>query len=1749
MNKKYPNHISVAHRIISLVLAFSLLTNLAAPAAAQKRPSFTPKTRSYNRYRQELTVPQDNTRITGIEQRVQMKIAEEEASKGNLSNEQVRRLLEISRILSDQAPKDQKTDEQLFSEAYTQAIEEVTAQSQADIKQQAANRRAEIKQAAKNTPEGATPEEIEAWINEANAELDAWQKKSLQDLKSWKKKQLARTKQVFQQEGENKLLKQREQAVREMVSDLWKFQNYQSSMARGVLLDVAPTLAALKTMDGKSFFSDKQIRWLEQQYTKILENSKDPKICQDPNNHKCKRMFMALTGLSILGNHSSASYAIVDLIDAYAKTEMAVPVITSGFAALIARKEYSSIKGSLHQFTQKETLLDNFDMLSVSTWVEAAANINGQYLGEVSKFAQYPLTEKANEKSALGNAWEDVALLLAEDNNPAGLEILRQYGVETCRVYTDVNLKMERKIKGLRCNGIIPFIVGALESGKSGANQYAPKLRSEIVGPHISNTSTINVTPQQAAANQQYNRDVASLFRQYAAQMGLTPEAAVARHLFTQSMGDLSAESELALDTKLYKVYEKSAKARAPKPGYAITPYSRGSATYNAKSVRQDRVSFFRKAAVFADIAILLWCIYDITKWGRTAYKVGKGILSASKMSRGGATVAQRAMMLRRLNIAPKLRAFVSIPSKIRAGMEPVVLAQAPLFTNALKMPQLPEFVQAAGKVVTQGARFSTETGVLGVNVQELVASANGQLNLQQSFRLNAALNDASAAANTAFANRTWTQRLFTFNKDASYRSYLSGALLKQGRLPGLTMPESFQFAAQIKSMPGITLPANINTFKAPQLFAGGSLQMPALQRVIGTTLGANVSASTTQHTASLLETALHDTNVQFASRGWFSRNWNTMLGRSNTQYKRMLLDNMAAVFDADGMLFTNPGQYKIYQSLVSTVTSDLTLRAPGAGVLSGLRHTPARTPKVEYKAMGSAILNSTDASVTPTELPLNILMDTGIKGVERTGYQRVLFTDKGSSFLFGIGNNLSKPFQPQSFKITLDAQNIPSVIRAAAATPLAKPFEIKLTPQLTRPGWFARRREGFNLRAQAFQAARAEGKKLPLGTLMRGKENIYIHDIPVFLRQADGSLAAAPMIFKADSYLGFKGVQSVLEADGTLAWYRGAQRLQSVPGFTYGLPKNQLKPFLSLTRASDMPLTLRINSGRNKLTPLMWSTGLSLSAASSSLIPSLESNYGDRITETDKTMISLALPYLPSFAAPALSPIVMKLGALRTLQLALGVSTAGLAFTAANGFRGRLDHENLPPIWPLYVSGTAIGISSALSRASLNLLIDRMGGGGSLLKSMAFKNIGSFSLLVPQIALSSAGLKTDFSFAFPFTGALSLGALMWVSSSRIDANIGRVANFMKTSKLEWNNPITLPKTIMSNARIIAKEGWRETWSSIRLLGTKELLLPTLAATAFTGFEASSFNKASNQLIRPKVEGTNFIQGFDDSTDRKNWTSLLTSGTVVAFPLLTRFGAKPLLKAMSNPLNPGIEYKRMLLGSLALNVGGLTLLMNEGFDGFDSKGFLGIAMIGVGTANMTQSLQKLSNLEILHSGYVLKRTAGMSAAEAALFRQTTVTKAMTSFPVSQLGLALLPLAVSRYTDDQIERGVETKANAPHSSLWIPMTSIVGSAALASPLILKMPKLPAGMFGLGKGVIGSYPGAWNNLMHPTPQSYMGLPADAPLFPRPSIKYLPADIPVQPAPEAEAPEIKTDGITEEAATDGESSEAEETAEPAK
>ena len=1549
-----------------------------------------------------------------------------------------------------------------FSSSHFDQEEQIAlAEEIAQLAQQSAEEHAQVAAARKQ---------------ERQQPLNDWYQENIQNFNQWKQETLGQAQEVFNNEYLPQLTREREAFVQHTVDSLWKYKD-KSPLASSLLQQVALAIAPMTTPSGKSFFTKKQKEWLIEQYRADLKNSMNctsVKFKKDKNT--CETAFIDIAGLSLLAEDSDSANAIYDFMQAKRDTNLSVPALLTGTAALISMEQWVLLEKFLRTALQDEHDYSDVDVLSFQTYVNLAANRNGQYLGKVSQYGQYPLEDEAapNAPAPMGNVWEDIATLLAQNGSARALDLLRRFGVEKCSIITERNISLENEQK-VHCGGMIPFLAGALASGKHGADKYH-LTSSLIAGPMLlanGNSRLISQEEANQAANQA--RQQTQQFFQYAKQAGLTPAALLARHLFLQSMGDLDADSELRLDQKMYQVFQTEMKGKTLKPEFNITSYTRNSPEFAAKRLRQDRTQAFRKIATWADVAFIAWCLFDLGRMAYKGIKLATALTKSSMMARRGATAVQRAAMFSRLNMAPQVRNSVNFPARLRAGARPAVLAQMPLYTSqSFKMPTVPGAIKSFGTLTAENLALSAQTGELLVSYQGLRA---GGLTAKQAFNVKKAVQTANLTANTSFANGSrFSPRRYRRTLDGTLRTQL-GAIQSEGLaatplptqgspfgVPGrftapgkrgfkLTSqafsPEDLAIVSSGLSALRVGIPTNILAYKTADLFKMGVVNQfgvagaqtavvntDALADLMKTVYGTTPSAAKLEETAGLINQAVYQANLQYAGSHRFFR--------FNKSYKGIFANNLNAVFDAQGQIYRHGADYRFLQTLQAAVAKDRSLQAPTR--LSKWRSLLSPTQTEKFVPLGAALLTPT-ASTNPNlsgqiiPQPLNIAVqaDPRLSLVNKKAYQRVTFTPivKGGQTTVQIGLDGQ---MLQNFKITLNAQEVPGLFRLAAQA------NMPLSVKITSPQKYNLSSLWNNIR----QTHRVDKKTF----FLRQRGELFTHEIPLSIRQADGTLQATRVTLLADTHLGWRNAHAVLDGSNISILNNGI-RLNTAP-LAFSLPKHQLPMFLNVVRAnpSTNPFSLTFVKGKNKILPLMLANGLSLSAASSGLIVPLQNAYGDRITETDTMLISLAFPYIPALLSPVISPFVMRYGAINVLKTSLAASLTGLLLASSFGFRGYATQQDpLPPLWPLFASGIAIGISSALSRSSLNLLIDGMGGGGSLLKGMAAKNIGSFALLLPPFVANFIDKDIDFSLAFPVLSALSLGMLGWVSATRVDPAIGKVANFR----------------LFKNKGLV-KEGW----SAIRLLGTREVLPLVIATTAFTGFESAAFYKAGNQLFSPTVKNFSLTQSLPES-NRNNATALMTTGFIQLIPMLTRLGAKQSLNFLRNPAVIGSEYQRMLKLSYALNIAGGSLLFASGLKNDNvAMDILGLGLMGIGTANVTQSLQKLSNINVLRSRYVLRQTKGLVGAEKAIRTKAMVTKTMTGFSVSQIGLATVPLIVGRYTDRQIAEGIEKKPHAARSSLWIPLISIGLSAGFAGSAIGLLPKhLPTGLFGVTKGLFGSY----------------------------------------------------------------------------
>lgn len=1513
---------------------------------------------------------------------------------------------------------------------------------------------------------------IETWTDAENAKIDQAVNVAVAKIRSWQT-QSRREADKYYQKVLQEVQAESHGIIASKIVELMDLYKQYPKKTRSYLLEIA--LSVLMT-EGRNttLFSEADKELLHTLYLQEVENGLD--CASKSAGRKCSVVLSAVSALGVLGEGSKDSAVIGEFISKNLETPIAAPALLTGVSSLLAMEQYGAIRGILDEATRRENNLKF--ILSFSELTEAFININGQYLGDVSKWAQYPVPEdgkvSALGEAPSGNAWEEVAHMLAAEGSPQAQQLLSDYGINMCTAQLKMNLKDEWDIG---CDGIKPFLVGAVTSGKAGA--YTGRVQLDLQEGYIQdNNGTRYVSAEQAAINARLHNEMVQRVQNFIKSQGLSLPASIARGLYLCSMGDLDADSQLLLDTKLFAYFDKETNGQKNiSPALRLLPYAKDSAEYKAKQSRQHRAQAWRNIATLADIAFIVWCAYDLVRLGTKLVNLGRTIYMTTRMARAGLPVEARVAVMRRLKTARLLVGF----ERAKRSAAFVVSNQARQYMRMeplLKMPSGSRVAPVLEAVLPLAKRMPKD-GSFALDAAQVVKNLKNQPNaLPAAKDLQYALNQAVERANSGFASRNgWWSKLVG-DRNFIYRRYLSKeiagqtlSLYRQGDRGRL-----IDFARAVRSDRSIAVPQKVKELKMIPMVDKKGVPNPRVIRSVLDVLPEGTTSPGRAEIRQAVNLALDRTNVAYANRGWFSRLRSSLFRKNKALYNDWLSDNIIRLADEEGVLssVTPALKEKMLKLLASSVRTNHNISVPSdIGKYIG-RQKPG--PKPLYKEMQAAV---TGADGVTQPVPLTVRVERKVKGVELDRYQRFVFNSKGKNYFMSISDGVSKPTDLNRFKVKIPANDMPAVIRGVTNAGLETPLELKLTP--------FRGSRDFR-RAVAISGRTVEGTPKVKGNFLtnlwaarRGKENIWIHELPVYLRAADGMEMTAPIKIMADKRLGLEGARFILSGDNKLRLMQGKNIIDNHL-FYFGLPKGQTAPFVNLLLKNtfESPLTLVVSPGSNKLLPLFFATGLSLSSASVGLIAPLETTYRDRITDTHKTWISLAFPYLPSLFAPALAPLVMRWGALRVVQAALGTVAVGLTVPWMAGFNGKLNENKLPPLWPLFVSGAGIGISSALSRSGLNILIDTMGGGGKLLRSMMFKNAGSLVLLVPSWLYTWSKLRVlpgitgqtlpesvlakpagDFSLAFPVLTVATTGVLGFLSLARISPVIGRSSAVQAGQKMKF---------------------WSEMGRSWKTMFAPEVLPLATSAFFFTGFEAAAFSKASSQAFRPFFENRKFIKNTIPG-NRKNAISMFTGISVAALPFTARYLAPKLLNAFAKPLQPAYEYKKMLWLSYGMNAAGGLMLMKYGLDQDPQmwQMLAGIGLMGLGTANVTQSLQKLANIKV-GSGVTIARTVkGMSAVQAAQRATELKNITMTGFSWSQIGLAAIPLIQSSYVDREVSRGVVSSSKGPLSSIWIPLGSLGLSFGFAARSIGLKGHIPAGLLGASKLAVDG-PASFNPLPH-------------------------------------------------------------------
>ncbi|MGB2579344.1 hypothetical protein AAIR98_001263 [Elusimicrobium simillimum] len=1457
--------------------------------------------------------------------------------KGTLNDPITGKAEIIKHLLTTPAPKIVKEEKTLnkaeFAAEFKKDIDTQAQQMLQNAKKQYERYQRDVKKEAKNYADIYTAQEVEAWASEQNASLETWFKDVQQQVKliQTNEKKLANKK---YEEYKKHIAQAEEEAnheafryLKDIAQELMTLYAKDKQKMERYLVELTPMLLMV-TYKGERLFSKTENATLRNLYRKTLANSKS---CTEYAS--CAPHLNSLAGLGIVGDADDLM-PINSFINSHLQHAESVKIISTGISALAALKAYGEINGIINGVATKDRKLEDIDLLSVGTYVTAAANKDGQYLGNISKYNQYVM-----DNNVKNNVWFDVALILARDGSPKALDILRKQGVEKCTVKFERELDFTSNAY-INCNSaLMPFLVGALVSKKSGADKY--NKQPVITNTHnlIASGKTVVYTHQDLANSKIEAQNYTNNFFYYAKKMGVTPAEAVAAHIINRDFGDIDAKQEEYIDTQLDNIYGVRLKNKYN--SYAVID----SAKLKAKESRVSNFDSWRTFASVADVGILVWCAWDITKLGtkgvRGIYKfMGPNMYHTIRIARLGKESTTSGYLLKNMTygryLVNKRTALAKASTRIKNGISAPVLEDIKKFTSA-KLPI--EFVPPAPNSTMQNvfktARFTAETGKLAVDAKK--AYRLSQDNPGRVLDIIKAKNEIMPALNSSIQN-TQLGRPKALARLAP-KTVFKSSLVKGGKefIYGADYLTAFEKGSAIDMLANVKITKDIKTFIA---------------------------------------------SLKQAEEGFTAAQVNTRFMKDK---KSLILFRKAE----DG----TPEQVESVRIFLE-------------GSIPGVNRTLFRHSKKKTADLASVYL--TDAK----------------RGESGTFLKFIKSDNRGIDADF--------------FKIKLNKESVSDILKFANQTTLKEPFVLKLVPEYS----------GAQKAAQMV--------KFEVPSFFKGKKHLTSQEMPVFFKNASGVEEASNIKVLADGR--FKGGKLILNSDNSVSIFN-AYGKQFNNNFGLYLPKAQLDNFMEIAGAAnkvnkDLNLNLTLTGSKNKINPLFFTTAISLSAASSGLVGPLENTF--KTDDSTITMITIGFPYAASAASPLFAPLVKRYGAANMLKASSLIALGALSIPTAYGYNGfgniYAGNPDNPSVTPLLASASLVGVSAALTRSSINPLMDAIGGGGNFLKSMVFKNFSSFAMIAPPLIFNSFGKDrtnkdgtplldennkpvrfTDFALSYPVLAAVTGSSLVWLQKSKLPNTIGRIEEIKGTTKTQ-----TL-KNMSADA-----------WKSVKTVGHKEVVAPMIGGTLVVGAESALVNKYSNSTANIYVD-----EVMDVGSDVR---PIIATSALITAPLIVRWNSKKIISALGGEANPA-AYSRLLAGSLATAGTGTALLMTQ-----DSPATFagGMALTAAGFASTTQGIQKLGQLNLKNKLAMVTELnkAGRFSSEFAkggelsknLKSAATIDKSFIEgynvmYPGIHVGMAFIPLIPANIVKEQTSESDSKieKNKVFQQNLWAPAAALgIGS---------------------------------------------------------------------------------------------------------
>ena len=222
----------------------------------------------------------------------------------------------------------------------------------------------------------------------------------------------------------------------------------------------------------KKALSEYYIRYLNKQDMKMLNNE----IFTDKSKERLAVYVLSeisdimISGAMISGNSAEYGLAVQKIIYGSERSGVFGQILSIGFGALAASKQWSYAEGILSKYSKEEQEGPGLlEYLNLTTYSDKIQNRNGRYLGKVSARTQYAT------KYGYHNVFEDMAKVLGEDGSANALGLLYRYGS---------GRDLEKTIK--------PFALGALLSKRSGVKEeYGAKQALMLANMELGDISSI----------------------------------------------------------------------------------------------------------------------------------------------------------------------------------------------------------------------------------------------------------------------------------------------------------------------------------------------------------------------------------------------------------------------------------------------------------------------------------------------------------------------------------------------------------------------------------------------------------------------------------------------------------------------------------------------------------------------------------------------------------------------------------------------------------------------------------------------------------------------------------------------------------------------------------------------------------------------------------------------------------------------------------------------------------------------------------------------------------------------------------------------------------------------------------------------------------------------------------------------------------------------------------------------------------